>query len=155
MKIKNILLATDFSKHSLNAEYYTIERAESENAKIHLLHVIQKSAPILAIRTLDLTEEKINESIMEEAEKKLERIVSDMKTKTSAEIIPVIRKGIAYEEIVKYSNENNIDLIVISTSGKLGFLKKLQGSVAEKVYHSAKCPVLVITPDEEFFLKPG
>lgn len=155
MEIKNILLATDFSKHSLNAEYYAISRAECENAKIHLLHVIQKTAPILAIRTLDLTEEKINESIMEEAEKKLEKIVSDMKTKTSAEIIPIIRKGVAYEEIVKYSRENSIDLIVISTSGKLGFLKKLQGSVTEKVYHSAKCPVLVITPDEEFFLKPG
>jgi len=155
MELKNILLATDFSKHSLNAQYYAISRAESENAKIHILHVIQKTAPILAIRTLDLTEGKINESIMEEAEKKLEKIVSDMKSKTSAEIIPVIRRGVAYEEIVKYSNEKNIDLIVISTSGKIGFLKKLQGSVAEKVYHTAKCPVLAITPDEEFFLKPG
>ena len=65
------------------------------------------------------------------------------------EIKPVIRKGIDYEEIISYSKENNIDLIVIATHGRTGVLHTLLGSVAEKVIRYSKKPVLVTTPSEK------
>ena len=42
------------------------------------------------------------------------------------------------------ANEENIDLIVMGSSGKSGFDRFIMGSVADKVVNSAKCAVLVV-----------
>jgi nucleotide-binding universal stress UspA family protein len=39
-----------------------------------------------------------------------------------------------------------VDLIVMSTHGRTGFLHLLLGSVAERVVRLASCPVLVARP---------
>ncbi len=76
---------------------------------------------------------------MDECVKKIKKI-------RNAEIVPAIRKGIDFEEILKYSKENKIDVIVIATHGRTGILHTLLGSVAEKVIRYSKIPVLVTTP---------
>lgn len=144
--IKNILLPTDFSKTSLTASEYAVELANQYNAKIHLLHVLEKTPPILAIRSLDLSREKILESIDKDANDHLNDCVKKLKKMKDIEIIPVIKRGIDYEEIIKYSKEKKIDVIVIATHGRTGILHTLLGSVAEKVIRYSKIPVLVTTP---------
>jgi len=72
-----------------------------------------------------------------------------MKKIKDIEIISAIRKGIDYEEIIKYSQEKKIDIIVIATHGRTGILHTLLGSVAEKVIRYSKIPVLVTTPGEK------
>jgi nucleotide-binding universal stress UspA family protein len=146
--IKNILLPTDLSTTSLSASNFAIELAIQYKAKIHLLHVLEKTPPILAIRSLDLSQEKILKSFEDEGKKSLESVVKKIKKgmREEIEIAPVLKKGLDYEEIVKYSKEQKIDLIVIATHGRTGLLHTLLGSVAEKVIRYAKCPVLVITP---------
>jgi len=147
-QIKNILLTTDFSKYSLSAADYAIDLAEKYDAKIFVINVIEKKPPILSMRTLDLSEEKIEEIITSDAENEMNRILAELKSKTKMEIEPVIKKGLDYEEIVDYAEKNPIDLIVIATHGKTGILRTLIGSVAEKVIRYSKKPVLVITPSE-------
>ena len=85
----------------------------------------------------------------EQAKKQLAETAAAFRVDSSIKIIEVCRKGIDYEEIVKYSKEIDGDLIVIATHGRTGILHTLLGSVAEKVIRYAKCPVLVITPEEE------
>lgn len=145
-KIKNILLPTDFSKISLTAAEFAVELATQYNAKLHLLNVLEKTPPILAIRSLDLSREKIIESIENDANIQLEECVKKIKKMGDIEIIPVIRKGVDYEEIIRYSKEKKIDMIVIATHGRTGILHTLLGSVAEKVIRYSKIPVLVTTP---------
>lgn len=148
--IKNILLPTDLSPTSLSASDYAVELAVKYGAKIHLLHVLEKTPPILAIRSLDLSEEKILKSFEEEGKKLLETAAKKIKKgrPENFEIELVLKKGIDYEQIVKYSKDHKIDLIVIATHGRTGLLHTLLGSVAEKVIRYAKCPVLVITPNK-------
>lgn len=146
IKVKNILLPTDFSKTSLAAAEYAVNLAMQYGAKIHLLHVLEKTPPILTIRTLDLSREKIIESIESDAKAQLEKITEKIKKHGNVEIIPAIRKGLDYEEIINYSKEKKIDIIVIATHGRTGLLHTLLGSVAEKVIRYSKTPVLVITP---------
>ena len=145
-KIKNILLPTDFSKISLTAAEYAVELAKEYNAKLHILSIVEKTPPILAIRSLDLSREKILESIDADAKVQLEECAKKVKKLGNVEVIPVIRKGIDYEEIIKYSVEKKIDVIVIATHGRTGLLHTLLGSVAEKVIRYSKIPVLVTTP---------
>jgi universal stress protein A len=147
--IKNILLPTDFSNLSLSAASYACDIANQYNAKVHLLYVLEKTPPILAIRSLDLSEEKIIKSLEEEAKKSLDEATLKVRKKANSESLvlePVLRKGLDYVEINKYADEKGVDLIVIATHGRTGLLHTLMGSVAEKVIRYAKRPVLVITP---------
>lgn len=148
-KVKNILLPTDFSKISLTAAEYAVEFAKEYKAKLHLLNVLEKTPPILAIRSLDLSREKIIESIDADAKSQLTECTKKVKKFGDVEIIPVIRKGVDYEEIIKYSKEKKIDIIVIATHGRTGILHTLLGSVAEKVIRYSKIPVLVTTPSSK------
>lgn len=54
-----------------------------------------------------------------------------------------VRVGRASEEILKCSEEKNVDLIVIGSRGLGGFSRTLLGSVSDKVLNAAKVPVLV------------
>lgn len=95
VKIKNILRPTDLSATSLSAADYAIELANQYRAKIHLLHVLEKTPPILAIRSLDLSQEKILKSFEEEGKKSLDIAAKKIKKGKSEdiEIEPVLKKG--------------------------------------------------------------
>lgn len=145
-KVKNILLPTDFSKTSLTASEYAVELANQYNAKLHVLNVLEKTPPILAIKSLDLSREKIIESIDADAQAQIDECVRKIKKIKNIEVVAAVRKGIDYEEIIKYSKDKKIDIIVIATHGRTGILHTLLGSVAEKVIRYSKVPVLVTTP---------
>jgi len=57
--------------------------------------------------------------------------------------------GVAYQRIVEKSAAEGVDLIVMSTHGRTGFLHVLIGSVTEKVVRMAACPVLSVRPAKE------
>jgi nucleotide-binding universal stress UspA family protein len=48
------------------------------------------------------------------------------------------------QEIVQLANDENVDMIVMSTHGRSGLMRLLMGSVAETVVRQAKCPVLTL-----------
>ena len=48
------------------------------------------------------------------------------------------------ESILKYSVNEDIDLIVIGTKGRTGLRRILMGSVANGVIQHAHCPVLLV-----------
>ena len=145
-KIKNVLLPTDFSKISLTAAEYAVELADQYKAKLHVLNVLEKTPPILAIRSLDVSREKIIESIDADAKESLADCVKKIKKIKDVEIVAAIQKGIDYEEIIRYSKDKKMDVIVIATHGRTCILHTLLGSVAEKVIRYSKIPVLVTTP---------
>ena len=59
-------------------------------------------------------------------------------------ISSVIREGSPAKVILDVAAEEDIDLIVIGSSGKSGFDRFILGSVSDKVVNTAKCPVLVV-----------
>ncbi len=50
------------------------------------------------------------------------------------------------ETIIKYAEDNLVDLIVMSTHGRSGVSRWAFGSVADRVAHYSKIPVLIVTP---------
>jgi nucleotide-binding universal stress UspA family protein len=52
--------------------------------------------------------------------------------------------GYPAEEILKYADENKIDLIMLSTHGRSGIRIWDLGSVADKVIHTAKVPIWLV-----------
>jgi len=56
---------------------------------------------------------------------------------------------VPYNKIVKKAEEENADLIVMSTHGRAGFEQIMVGSVTAKVVARATCPVLSIRPTKK------
>lgn len=147
--IRNIVVPTDFSKISYTAFYYAKSLAEKYDAKLHLVYVLEKTPPFLAIRSLDVTEEKVMSSMEEQARLSLSEAADELQHSLTVPIEAVLRKGTDYEEIISYASEIRADLIVIATHGRTGVMHTLLGSVAEKVIRYSKTPVLVATPQDE------
>jgi len=56
-------------------------------------------------------------------------------------------EGRAADEILSYTEKNNVDLIVMSTHGRSGLSRFFFGSVAEKVSRHSRVPVLLLAPE--------
>jgi nucleotide-binding universal stress UspA family protein len=50
--------------------------------------------------------------------------------------------------ICDYGNSEGVDMVVMSTHGRGGISEFLFGSIADRVMHSVKVPVLLIQPDK-------
>ena len=85
---------------------------------------------------------QLNQILNERSEENLKEF--DKLNETDVKITHVIREGSPAKVILEVANEENIDLIVMGSSGKSGFDRFIMGSVADKVVNSAKCAVLVV-----------
>ncbi len=70
--------------------------------------------------------------------------VKDRVGATGLEVEGIIAQGHPADEIIKYAENNSIDLIVMGTLGKSGLDRFLLGSVADKVVRNSKIPVIVV-----------
>lgn len=60
----------------------------------------------------------------------------------------VIIEGRPYVEIIRFAEENEIDLIVMSTRGYSGLSRWLMGSVADRVVRGSTVPLLLVQARE-------
>lgn len=141
--ISNILLATDFSEVSRVALGYACNLARSYASKIFVTHVVPPE-PYLTVPLepipidLDLFWNREKQNMAEfVAAKALEEIPHE----------DILQRGELWEVISSIVERQRIDLIVAGTHGRRGLKKVVLGSVAEKIYRQAKCPVLTIRPD--------
>lgn len=135
IRLKNILMAYDFSNDSEVALTLSLLFAEEYQAALHLLHVIPMSSETAQCTNDEL--EKIaldlQEAIPEEAQ-------------VWCNVNTAVREGTPYREILAYADEHEIDLICLGASGTGGELQRLLGSHVEPVLRQASCPVLIARP---------
>ena len=66
--------------------------------------------------------------------------------------VPVVEKtlfGLPAEAILNMAEEEEVDLIAMTTHGRSGVSRWLFGSVAEQVLRNADCPLLVMRTGNE------
>jgi len=85
---------------------------------------------------------ELDEAYRDEASHYLDKIVENLKEKGITARVEVLA-GNPAEEILKYSQKNDIDLIIMSTRGRSGISRLVFGSVAEKVIRGSTIPVLI------------
>ena len=142
-KIKKILFPTDFSKYSDDALQYAISIASAFKAKLYILHVIEGARQEDYFLVLTLTSEEIEEKLMEEAKKNLEKLVSKNLSQ-KIEFETSIKSGTPFVEIIRAAKQEDIDLIVMSSHGRSGISEILIGSVTERVLRAGVVPILTV-----------
>ena len=138
IRLKNILMAYDFSNDSEVALMFALLLAEEYQSELHLMHVIPpKISQAHAFGEFEETARQLQEAIPEEA-----KLWCQLKT--------VVRKGKPYREILEYADEQDIDLICMGVRGAGFGMQSLFGSNADRVLRQSSCPVLIARP-----LKPA
>jgi nucleotide-binding universal stress UspA family protein len=138
---KKILFATDFSDQSNMALPYAVSAARKHGAKIYALHVLPEPLGLPA----GMREGLHAMGTHPPAENSTG--IADLGTRLAC--IPheiLSRRGDIWSEVAKLVDANKIDLIVMGTHGRSGVGKVLLGSVAERVFRQAACPVLTVGP---------
>lgn len=136
--ISHILHPTDFSADSARALQYATTLAQQFNAELHLLHVyteplLSVAPPIAGI---------LPPGYQDEVNKGLQAELAKLADDTDVSIVRKLVEGNVVSEIIRYLDDNHIDLIVMGTHGRTGLKHMLIGSVAENVVRHASCPVL-------------
>lgn len=144
---KRILVPTDFSTFSDDALRQAYDLAKQHSAKIFFLHVIPVTHPCSVDYCFD------EQTIADIGKKAIDFSVNTMQEQIKraipsmdVEVESYVLEGHPAPEILKEQEAKDIDLIVISSHGKTGFIGHLMGSIAEKVTRGAKCPVMLVKP---------
>jgi len=134
--MKEIIVAIDFSKGSVNALKYAITIANKTGADIMMVWV-KKPSSSDSLYSVDKT-------IIDEAKKRFEGLVFDFKNKLKGKLKFKVLEGKVYKEIVNLAKYTEADLIVSGTHGVSGFEKYWIGSNAYKIVAASDCPVITI-----------
>jgi nucleotide-binding universal stress UspA family protein len=140
LAFKNILFATDFSSAAEWALPYVIEIAGQSGGTIHVAHVIQPDIyPLLPPSEwprIAQGEKRFREEKRSELEQELQGLPYEF----------ILAAGDVWKNLANVIKEKNIDLLILGTHGRTGLEKVLLGSVAEKIFRQATCPVLTVGP---------
>jgi nucleotide-binding universal stress UspA family protein len=157
-KIKKILYATDLSENSAYAFRYAVSSAQQHGAKIHILHVLEEIKTNLLwayfeMEKLQAIREKGKDEIKDRIQKRLaifcQRELMDSPACRDLVASTEVVEGDPAAEILRKADELEADLVVMGTHGKGLLEHTFLGSVAEKILHRIKIPVLTIPIPKE------
>jgi nucleotide-binding universal stress UspA family protein len=138
MKIRTILLPTDFSEPSAHARDLAGAIARDYCARLIVLHV---KPPPVAVSGV-MTPEPLDPP--EHAAELRRQLDAWRPAGPSVLVEHVMLVGDEATEIIRLAEDEGYDLIVMGTHGRTGVGRLLMGSVAEKVLRRAPCPVLTV-----------
>jgi nucleotide-binding universal stress UspA family protein len=150
IRLKKILVPTDFSDCSDAALRYGRELASVFKAELHVLHVVQDP----------YTQPWAAEAFPAPLGDLLDQWQAQARTRMTEKVPEAEREhtfvaavvGSPFFEIVQYAQDQRIDLIVIGTHGRGPLGHMLLGSVAERVVRKAPCPVLTVRQPQHGFV---
>lgn len=138
---KNILVPTDGSEGTMTALEHGLELAELSGATIHAVYAIDETESSGQIIGTDAG--GAIEQFREKGEEAVDKI-AEKATAVGIEAHTEVMEGSPPEVILDYAEENDIDLIIMSTHGRSGVSRFLLGSVTEGVLRATDTPVLTI-----------
>ncbi|MHC3439723.1 universal stress protein [Natrialbaceae archaeon A-gly3] len=144
-----ILLPTDAGEGTELAIEHAITVAESHNADLHVLYVVDSDVYSSYTGDEYVHEFEGLESALEtEGEEAIEEIAERVR-EAGLEPKTVLRHGSPHEQILEYAEEEDVDLLVMGSKERSGEYRRLLGSVTERVARLSSRPVTIVkTPVE-------
>ena len=129
VRFRKLLCCVDFSENSPRAREYAFSLAFQHQAEITLLHVLENS--------------QLREDKQAHALKHIEDLIP-VEARNWATVVPIVRAGKPYEEIIAFAAGAQPDLIVMGERGANALDVALFGSTTHRVIQLGPCPVLVV-----------
>jgi nucleotide-binding universal stress UspA family protein len=147
--MKRILIPTDFSKVAQAATRVAIGIAQKASARLILLHIIERPDSVSfniegEVSQLDNWEDKIfTLKLIEKAKKEMASITEEASL-AGVKVKQELRLGNPFHGMREMIVEEDVDLVVMGTSGRSKIEEMIIGSNTEKVIRHAACPVLTV-----------
>ncbi len=159
--LQRILLVTDGSEYSAEATAYLAKFPIPAQAHIEVLHVLPPlpltpstefyartyplAPEVLPVYPKEPTAEELAWQAEEEkAGKHILAQALELLSSAGLAAESVMLRGDAAKEIIEYSKENSVDLIVSGSRGLSKFKGWLLGSVSRKLVHYSECSALIV-----------
>ncbi len=143
MEIKRILFPTDISEGSAHAVPFVTDLTKHYGAKLYVIHVMYDVARATGWYVPHMSMDELYRDIEANAKKEIEKCCVE-ELRGYKNIQYTVLKGVPHEEILKFAEENSIDLIIMGTHSRKGLDRVIFGSTAERVVRHAPCPVLSV-----------
>lgn len=136
---QHILLASDGSDNALRAAKEAVKIASTNTESIiNVVYVIDMDKA-----KYDVLHSNSQEEVEIERRKKNSNVIQYL-NEVNANYKTTILRGRPGPEIVKYANEQNVDLVVIGSRGLNALQEMVLGSVSHKVMKRVDCPALIV-----------
>ncbi|WP_286708617.1 universal stress protein [Methanothermobacter sp. EMTCatA1] len=145
---RRILIPTDGSEDAMKATRHAFHMARMSRADILAISVVDTSYR-------KLWDEDISRRLEEILKKQSEKAISLLKDEFSSQqergymtetrLDTVILEGNPAEVILEVMEDEDVDLVVMGSSGKHGLDRIISGSITRKVLKSATKPVMVVS----------
>lgn len=155
IKIKKILYCTDLGKHTAPVFRYALAQAESNNASISVVHVVEPLSEtvqaFISTCLADADVEQVQKDGMQKVlgymKKRIEHFLS-RECEKDLKSIPVdkitVLAGKPSEEILNTSEKQDVDLIVMGKSSHKVRGNRVMGSTARRVNRLSRVPILIV-----------
>ena len=141
-RYRNILCATDFSDHCRVAAERAADLAQRYDAHLTLLHVVEHF-PVdrsnTDIAPEDVDPERYHEDKASEA---LADLARQLNRPDAGREVRISMRA-ARHEILRFVEENDIDLVVIASHGRHG-ITTILGSTTYGMTHNSPCDVMAV-----------
>ncbi len=151
LKYKNILFCTDYSKDTEGAFIHAFDQARKYEAKLHLMNVIPSVNPCavqIFKKKLSKTESRKESDKIDEQHRLQElgalKKVYHKRCKNIIDHEFIIKVGSPDVEIITYSEDNDIDMIILGTAGRHETKRLTYVRTAANVSKYANCQVITI-----------
>ena len=142
---ERILLPTDFSEFSSLALRHALALARKFKARLKVVHVIQAVYPVGDAKPAFPRPDSVEARRM--AERDTHAFMAGVR-EAGIDYEREVREGSPWREILAAAQEMPADLVVMGTHGRRGTERFLLGSVAEKLIHRLRCPVMTVCHEE-------
>ena len=143
--IQKILIPYDFSETADLALEHAVFMAKLHKAEIYLVHVMESYSFASAISSaFGKSQSEFESKIESSANDKLQQLTDKLHHDSGMKVAFRNEAGKIYKKIIAFSEELDIDIIVMGTHGTGGFQDFLVGSNTYRVVMGAPCPVISV-----------
>lgn len=139
-----ILVPIDFSKPSEDAYQFALDMARSVVGQVEVVHMVE--LPMLTETTFGIQPYPFDPALIQRLEEKVTAAFEHMRHKFPSQV--PVRFTPIHDQVVpgirSFIEENNIDLVIMSTHGASALDEFFIGSTAEKIARFSPVPVLAI-----------
>jgi nucleotide-binding universal stress UspA family protein len=142
IRIQNILVPVDFSEAFTEAVHFAAELALAYHARLYVLHV-REPFPVhgrIAAGSL----EDVQKHRIQKEKAHLSKMIP-LKVRDSIAVQEIQVTGMpVHRVIVEKARKLDVDVIVMASQDRKGFMRFIKKNIAEQVLHDAPCAVFVI-----------
>jgi nucleotide-binding universal stress UspA family protein len=153
IKLKRVLVPTDFSDSARHAFRYGLSFAKEYEAELVLLHVVENLTVGYASDLFPVPMAEVFQEISGYAKAELAKLAEEARGR-GVQVSELVVQGKPSAEIIRHATENAVDMIVLGTHGKGMLDQALFGSTTERVVRRAPCPVLSVRMAGHEFVEP-